>query len=209
MPAEGKMQTAYQVYVVSDSVDVLIKAINDGARTIQLRDKSGNTETIRTKAIKLVCYKNQKDFTFILNDDPSLAVEVGADGVHIGQDFPTKKAREIIGPNRILGKSTHSLKQGLAAQAERVDYISVGPLFPTPTKPGRPAVGLEYVRLAAANIKIPFVVIGGIDLTNVDEVIKAGAKWIGVVRAADQVPQLLKILIPLPLGEGGSLKVSG
>ncbi|MBI5399723.1 thiamine phosphate synthase [Candidatus Saganbacteria bacterium] len=188
------MQTAHQVYVVSDSVKVLIKAVNDGAATIQLRDKSSDQETISQKAKELVNYKVKKDFTFILNDDPALAVEVGADGVHIGQDFPTQKARKIIGPDRILGKSTHSLEQGLAAQAEGANYISVGPVFPTPTKPGRPAVGLEYVQLAAANIKILFVVIGGIDLTNVDEVVKAGAKWIGVVRAAEQVAALLERL---------------
>ncbi|KAF0134729.1 MAG: thiamine biosynthesis protein ThiS [Candidatus Saganbacteria bacterium] len=183
-----------QVYVISDSVDTLIKAINDGAEIIQFRDKSRNLKSIQKKAQELISYKTKKHFIFILNDYPELAAEIGADGVHIGQDTSSVKARKIVGSNLILGKSTHSLEQGLAAQSEGVNYISVGPVFPTPTKPGQPAIGLKYVRFAAANINIPFVVIGGIDLTNINEVIKAGGKWIGVVRAADQVPQLLKIL---------------
>jgi thiamine-phosphate pyrophosphorylase len=151
-------------------------------------------EEINAKAKKIIEYKKEKSFVFIINDYPGLAVEVGADGVHIGQDFSISKARQIIGSRLILGKSTHSIEQGLRAQADGADYISVGPVFSTPTKLGRKAVGLEYVRQAASLITIPMVAIGGINLSNINEVLQAGAKTIGVVRAASEAPQLLKIL---------------
>jgi len=184
--------------VISDSIDVLKKAVDDGAAAVQLRDKSGDLESIREKARAMVLYKRSKNFIFILNDHPKLAVEVNADGVHIGQDYETAEARRIVGPDLIIGKSTHSIEQGLEAQKEEANYISVGPVFLTPTKPGRKAVGLEYVREAAGKISLPFVAIGGIDLDNVGAVLEAGAKTIGVVRAASAVPQFLKLI-----GESG------
>lgn len=180
------------MYVISDSVAVLGKAVDDGAAVIQLRDKSGDLELIRAKAQEIIQYKRFRNFLFILNDYPELAVEIQADGVHIGQDFSSLKARSIVGSDFIIGKSTHSLEQGLRAQKEGVNYISVGPVFQTPTKPGRVAVGLEYVREAAQKIGIPFVAIGGIDLNNIDSVLSAGAKIIGVVRAAKDAAQLLE-----------------
>jgi len=188
----------HAIYVISDSIDVLKKAVDDGAAAVQLRDKSGDLESIREKARAMVLYKRSKNFIFILNDHPKLAVEVNADGVHIGQDYETAEARRIVGPDLIIGKSTHSIEQGLEAQKEEANYISVGPVFLTPTKPGRKAVGLEYVREAAGKISLPFVAIGGIDLDNVGAVLEAGAKTIGVVRAASAVPQFLKLI-----GESG------
>lgn len=179
------------MYIISDSVAVLKKAADDGAAVIQLRDKSGDLELIRAKAREIIQYKKHRDFLFILNDYPELAIEIRADGVHIGQDFPSFKARSIVGPDFIIGKSTHSLHQGLQAQKEGVNYISIGPVFKTPTKPERIAVGLDYVREAAQKIGIPFVAIGGIDLNNIDSVLSAGAKTIGVVRAAGDAAQLL------------------
>lgn len=182
------------IYVISDSVETLIKAIDDGATIVQLRDKEASLNLIEAKALEIIQYKEQKNFIFILNDYPDLAVEVKADGVHIGQDFSTELTREIIGPDMLLGKSTQNLEQGLLAQKEGADYISVGPVYATPTKPGRPAVGLEYIKEAAKNIKLPFVAIGGIDLGNIDEILKAGAKTIGVVRAAGDLKALLAII---------------
>ncbi len=180
------------IYVISDSVETLIKAIDDGATIVQLRDKEASLNLIEAKALEIIQYKEQKNFIFILNDYPDLAVEVKADGVHIGQDYSTALTREIIGPDMLLGKSTQNIEQGLEAENEGADYISVGPVFATPTKPGRPAVGIEYVKEAAQQISIPFVAIGGIDLTNVDEIIKAGAKTIGIVRAAGDLKVLLE-----------------
>lgn len=197
MPAEENTKTwkiifnelfDQSVYVISDSVEVLRQAIADGATVVQLRDKTGDTATIRKKALEVLSDRKNRLFIFILNDDPELAVGVHADGVHIGQDFSIAEARKLVGAKMILGKSTHSLAQGLEAEKEGADYISVGPVFRTPTKPGRPAVGVDYVRQAAERIALPFVAIGGIDLRNVDEVLDAGAKTIGVVRAAKDVP---------------------
>ena len=180
------------LYVISDDVDVLIKAVRDGAGIIQLRDKSGDRETIIGKARAILQLKNERPFKFILNDDPELASELGADGVHVGQDMSTPETRNIIGPSMILGKTTHHVAQGLEAIREGADYISVGPVYATPTKPGRPAVGLAYVREAVRELDIPFVAIGGIDLGNIDDVLAAGAKTIGIVRAASDATVMLQ-----------------
>lgn len=180
------------LYVISASVDDLKQAVDDGAAIVQLRDKTGDESAVLEKAREIVEYKKVRDFIFILNDDPRLAVKAKADGVHIGQDMSTKDARVIVGDDMIVGKTTHNLEQGRQAIADGADYISTGPVYSTPTKPGRPAVGLGYVREAAENLDIPAVAIGGIDLTNIDDVLKAGAKTIGVVRACTDAPELLK-----------------
>jgi thiamine-phosphate pyrophosphorylase len=174
---------ARDLYVVSDSVHSLKASVLAGATIVQLRDKSGNSQLVKEKAREVVDFKSNHSFLFIINDDPILATDVGADGVHIGQDMSTGEVRGIIGDSMIIGKTTHNLDQGREAIHDGADYISVGPVYATPTKPGRPAVGLEYVRAAAQNLKIPFVTIGGIDLTNIDDVLEAGATTIGVVRA--------------------------
>lgn len=180
------------LYIISDSVEVLIQAVIDGAAIIQLRDKSADAAIIQDRAKRIIAHKNKQPFVFILNDDPDLAVKLGADGVHVGQDMSTREARKIIGDKLILGKTTHNLEQGRQAIIDGADYISVGPVYPTPTKPGRPAVGLEYIREASANLDIPFVAIGGIDLSNIDAVLAAGAKTVGIVRAAPDAPALLR-----------------
>ncbi|MFH1386329.1 MAG: thiamine phosphate synthase [bacterium] len=185
---------ANKLYIISDSVAVLKKAIADGVTIIQLRDKLSGLNGIRRKAEELADQAKNFKVLFIINDHPELAVEAGADGVHIGQDFSTLEARRIVGTDLMIGKSTHSIEQGITAEKEGADYISVGPVFATPTKPGRPPVGLEYVRQAAKEIKIPFVAIGGICLDNIDQVLNAGARTIGIVRAADDAPRLLEII---------------
>ena len=182
------------LYVVSDSVSVLRSAVLAGAGIVQLRDKSGDQSSIREKAREIGMLKGEYQFVFILNDDPALAVEVGADGVHVGQDMSTVEARRIVGDSLILGKTTHNLAQAREAISERADYISVGPVYATPTKPGRPAVGLEYVREAAENVEIPFVAIGGIDLSNIRDVLSAGARTIGIVRAWRDAAELLALI---------------
>jgi thiamine-phosphate pyrophosphorylase len=127
---------------------------------------------------------------FVVNDSPSVALEAQADGVHLGQgDTPVAEARERVGPTMLIGLSTHTRAQiqaaaKLAARAGPApDYISVGPVFETPTKPGRPAVGLAPVRYAAANAEIPFFAIGGLSTENVQPVAAAGAVRVAAVRA--------------------------
>jgi thiamine-phosphate pyrophosphorylase len=118
----------------------------------------------------------------ILNDRPDLALAAEADGVHVGQDdTPVDQARQIVGAERLVGLSTHSPSQIDATVG--VDYIGVGPVHETPTKPGRPAVGLELVGYAAEHATVPFFAIGGISAANVAPVLGAGANRIAVVRA--------------------------
>jgi thiamine-phosphate pyrophosphorylase len=121
---------------------------------------------------------------FIVNDDPELALELKADGVHLGQDdMAPATAREILGADAIVGLSTHSREQIEAAHSEPVDYISVGPIWETPTKAGRPATGLELIKTASELATVPWFAIGGVDAGNVGEVISAGARRVCVVRA--------------------------
>jgi thiamine-phosphate pyrophosphorylase len=132
----------------------------------------------------------------------SVAKACGAEGVHLGQaDGSLAEAMEILGTDKIFGRSTHSPEQGSAAEKEGFDYIGAGPVFDTPTKPGRIPAGLEYIRYAAGHLKVPFVAIGGIDETNADTVLKSGARCIAVVRAvlaqadAQKAAEKLKRLI--------------
>jgi thiamine-phosphate pyrophosphorylase len=120
----------------------------------------------------------------ILNDRPDLVERAGADGVHVGQDdVPVADARRMVGPDRLIGLSTHSRQQVLAADEVDVDYIGVGPVHETPTKPGRPAVGLELIEHAARCARMPFFAIGGITPGNIAAVCEAGAARVAVVRA--------------------------
>jgi thiamine-phosphate pyrophosphorylase len=171
-----------------DPEALLLAALAGGAGIVELRDdvagefdrRSG--ETFRRLA-------DTFGAPFVVNDDPDLARELKADGVHLGQEDPSPtKARDVLGPNALVGLSTHSREQIEAAHSEPVDYISVGPIWETPTKPGRPATGLELISAAAEIATLPWFAIGGIDPTNVGEVIAAGAERICVVRAIRDAP---------------------
>jgi thiamine-phosphate pyrophosphorylase len=123
----------------------------------------------------------------IVNDRPTVALAAGADGVHVGQnDMPLAEVRALVGGDLVVGLSTHA--PGEIDAAGEADYIGVGPVHATPTKPGRPAVGLELVRYAAAHALCPFFAIGGLDADNVDAVLSAGATRVAVVRAIAQAP---------------------
>ena len=163
---------------------LLMAALNGGAGLIQLRDKQGERALSRRVAPTFRRLADTHSALFIVNDDAELAMELGADGVHLGQDdMPVAEAREIVGPDAIVGLSTHAPEQIDAAQEVGADYISVGPVWETPTKPGRPATGLDLVSYAAANSALPFFAIGGIDPVNAPQVAAAGAERMVVVRA--------------------------
>ena len=131
----------------------------------------------------------QAGAVFILNDRPDLVAATGADGVHLGQDdMPTEQARQLLGAGRLIGLSTHDPAQIDAANEAGADYIGVGPVHVTPTKPGRPAVGTELVRYAAAHAKVPWFAIGGVDATTIGAVTGAGATRVAVVRAVAEAP---------------------
>jgi thiamine-phosphate pyrophosphorylase len=128
---------------------------------------------------------------FILNDRPDLALACGADGVHVGQDdVPPDMARRILGPDAIIGLSTHAAAEWDAAAAAPVDYLSAGPVAPTPTKPGRPGTGLEYLRYAAdSGERRPWFVTGGVAPDTVPEMAAAGARCFVVVRYLTESPE--------------------
>jgi thiamine-phosphate pyrophosphorylase len=157
-----------------------------GADLLQLRAKHQDLATIGRVARLLLPLCRAAGVPFILNDFPTLAAEIGADGVHIGQDDgPLGEARAIMGPHKIIGRSTHSIAQARAALVEGFDYIGFGPIFPTPTKAGRPAIGLEEIALMERDVgsRIPAYCIGGISPQTLSQVLTAGARRIVVVSA--------------------------
>jgi thiamine-phosphate pyrophosphorylase len=178
----------------SDPGPLLDAALRGGTDIVQLREKSPRSggelialaEPFRHAAA-------QHSALFILNERPELVEACGADGVHVGQDdLPVAEARRLAGPGAVVGLSTHSPEQIRAACAaagpDRPDQISVGPVWATPTKPGRPGTGLELIGYAASEATIPWFAIGGIDAANVSSVAAAGAERVVVVRAIRDAP---------------------
>jgi thiamine-phosphate pyrophosphorylase len=173
-----------RLYLVCDRrpARFLREALRGGVDIVQLRIKDAPDHEILEAARELAPLCAEQGALFILNDRPDLVEAAAADGVHVGQDDTTAPAaRELVGPERLVGLSTHSPEQIDAALG--VDYIGVGPVHETPTKPGRPAVGLELLRYAAGHASQPWFAIGGIDPANVDIVRSAGASRVAVVRA--------------------------
>ena len=182
MTPRERLSTA-RLYLVcpARSREWIAAAVRGGVDLVQLRDKSLDDAGLVEASRAFVGH----DALFILNDRPDLVQACGADGVHVGQDDQTPaEARALIGPDRVLGRSTHEPAQAAAADADPdVDYVAVGPVHATPTKPGRPAAGLHYVAHAASTVAKPWFAIGGLDAGNVHEVVERGATRIVVVRA--------------------------
>jgi thiamine-phosphate pyrophosphorylase len=175
-----------RLYLVcgSETDDFLDRVLGAGVDIVQLRCKDAGDDSIVAAGQRFARVAAEHGALFILNDRPDLVAATGADGVHVGQDdVAVSEARAAVGPERIVGLSTHSPAQIDAAAGVAVDYIGVGPVHATPTKPGRPAVGLDLVRYAAANARVPFFAIGGITEANAAAVRSAGASRIAVVRA--------------------------
>jgi thiamine-phosphate pyrophosphorylase len=176
-----------RLYLVCDARprEFLAAAIRGGVDVIQLRDKTLDDDGLASAAREFRAAADAHGALFVLNDRPDLVAACGADGVHVGQDDATPAdARAAVGPDAIVGRSTHAPEQADAAEADPdVDYLAVGPVHATPTKPGRPAAGLDYVEYAAAHARKPWFAIGGLDAGNVGEVVARGATRIVVVRA--------------------------
>jgi thiamine-phosphate pyrophosphorylase len=167
-----------------DPEALLRSALGGGVDIVQLREKQLSRSEIERSAATFRRVCDTYSALFIVNDDPELARACDADGVHAGQDDASaEEARELLGPDAIIGLSTHSPEQIAAANERPVDYMSVGPIWETPTKAGRPAVGLELVSHAAATASRPFFGIGGVDPSNAEQVVRAGARRLCVVRA--------------------------
>jgi thiamine-phosphate pyrophosphorylase len=177
---------AARLYLVCDEqTDAFLKAaLRGGVDIVQLRMKDADDEAVLAAAARFKGICAAYGALLIVNDRPDLATAAQADGVHIGQDdVRAGEARRVVGSQRLIGLSTHTPDQVDAAAGAGVDYIGVGPVNETPTKPGRPAVGLELVRYAAGHATVPFFAIGGVSGENVDAVLDAGARRVAVVRA--------------------------
>jgi thiamine-phosphate pyrophosphorylase len=165
-----------------DALPIVEGALRGGVDVVQLREKDLSDGEIVAAGRRLAAACARAGALFVLNDRPDLAAACDADGVHVGQDdAPVDEARRLAGAGRLVGLSTHSPEQIDAASG--VDYIGVGPIWETSTKPGRPAVGLDLVAYAATATRLPWFAIGGVDATNVEAVRRAGATRVAVVRA--------------------------
>ena len=164
--------------------DVLTAALAGGVDVFQLRDKTADDDALLAAAAEARDLCARADALFLLNDRPDLAAACGADGVHVGQDdMRVDRARKLVGDDAIVGLSTHSMQQAQAGSRSGADYIAVGPVHATPTKEGRPAIGVGPIKYASVHVSVPWFAIGGLDAGNVGAVVKAGARRIVVVRA--------------------------
>jgi thiamine-phosphate pyrophosphorylase len=184
--ARERLRRARLYLVVEAAAErMLPAALRGGVDMVQLRDKHADDEAILRAAARFRSLCDEHGALFWLNDRPDLALAAGADGVHLGQDdAPVAAVREEVGDALLIGLSTHSPAQFDAALGSEADQLSVGPVWETPTKEGRPAAGLSYVRYAAEHGGArPWFAIGGITPDNVGEVVAAGARRVVVVRA--------------------------
>jgi thiamine-phosphate pyrophosphorylase len=163
---------------------LVAEALAGGVDIVQVRDKNASDEEVvaATRRLREPCERHGA--LLVVNDRPDLTLAAGADGVHVGQeDVPVAEVRRSVGPDLLIGLSTHSPAEVDAAAASEADYIGVGPIYRTATKPALAPAGLELVRYAAAHARQSFFAIGGVDARRVPEVAEAGAERIAVVRA--------------------------
>ena len=166
-----------------DLVAFVAACMQGGVDVVQLRDKQLEARPLMARASELRRVCEDAGVPFVLNDRPDLALEVGADGVHVGQDdAPVALARRILGPEAIVGLSTHSVEDLEGAIGQEVTYLSAGPVEATPTKPGRPGTGLDYLRLATERAQVPVFVTGGVTPERIPVLAEAGARHFVVVR---------------------------
>jgi thiamine-phosphate pyrophosphorylase len=192
MNLKKKLLRESRLYVIVDKkvsaarpiFNIASKIKDSGADIIQLRDKESKKEFILKEAYKLRKLLTNTQTLFIINDYIDIAKLVDSDGIHLGQnDLPLDTARQLLGKDKIIGVSCHSLNQAIEAQKNQADYISIGPIFSTPTKPEYKAVGLDLIRKVKRAIHIPFFVIGGINENNINDIKSQGVKRAAVCRA--------------------------
>jgi thiamine-phosphate pyrophosphorylase len=168
----------------SDLIHIAEQMIAGGVDLIQLRGKGKSHDELAGHAVKLHEFTARSSTPLIVNDHAEVASEVPVEGVHVGQDDDdVEVARQKADREIIVGKSTHSLEQALAAQREGADYIGFGPIFATPTKPDYAPIGLADIRRVHAQVSLPIFCIGGINIDNLQSVIDAGAKRVVMVSA--------------------------
>jgi thiamine-phosphate pyrophosphorylase len=183
--------------------------IRGGVDIVQLRDKDLDARAVLRRARDVMTVCADQDVPFLVNDRPDLALEVGA-GVHVGQDdAPPALARRILGPRALVGLSTHSEEDLRGALAEPIDYLSAGPVVSTPTKPGRPGTGLDYLRVATSSATVPVFVTGGVNPEAVEPLVAAGARhfvavrWLTEADDPERAARLLRAAIDRAVGDAG------
>lgn len=175
--------TAEEYSLGRSNIEIVARMIESGIKVVQYREKEKKAREKYLECLKIREMTGEAGVTFIVNDHVDLALLVGADGVHLGQDdLPPERVRELVGDRMIIGLSTHSPGQAEAAARSGVDYIGVGPIFATRTKKDVcDPVGLEYLEYVVKNVRLPFVAIGGIKEHNITEVSRRGARCIAMV----------------------------
>ena len=177
-----------RLYLCTSLRDDLLTFVRDcvtgGVDVVQLREKHGDADAITTAARALTALCQDLGVPFIVNDEPTIAATVGADGVHVGQDdISVARCRELLGPEAIVGLSTHADDEFDRALAEAATYLSAGPIVATPTKPGRDGTGLDYAVRATRRADRPVFITGGVTADNVGGLVQAGLRHFVVVRA--------------------------
>ena len=168
--------------------------LKGGARVVQLRMK-GKDYGLWTMdyAKRIMGFKKKYNFTFIINDSVEIAKEIGADGVHIGaDDMPIPSVRKVVGDKMLIGYSSHSLEEAVAAEEAGADYIAFGAIFPTKTKGlGHPVQGLEKLRAVIEAVRVPVVAIGGINQKNIESVLETGASAVAMITALTEAKDIV------------------
>ncbi len=192
MKSKRNLLRKSQLYLILDkpavarrSLDNLVSKILDTEiGIIQLRDKHSVKPDLLNLAIKLSRRLKKSKLLFIINDHLDIAILANADGLHLGQmDLPISAARKILGKDKIIGVSCHNLRQALKAQKDGADYIGIGPVYKTSTKPGSGAIGVKVLKQLKNKITIPYFAIGNISKSNINRVVSAGVTRIAVCRA--------------------------
>lgn len=179
--------------IAADARSVIEAMIEGGVDLIQLRGKQKSSDELTNLAADLHQITSRSSIPLIVNDHAEIAHRVPVEGVHVGQDDDSiAVAREKAGRNVIVGKSTHSLAQAVAAQGEGADYIGFGPIFATPTKPDYKPIGLADIKRVHADVSLPIFCIGGIKIDNLDHVIAAGARRVVIVSGLLQAEDIIQ-----------------
>ena len=182
------------IYLISDDPDVLKYGIKHNVSLIQLRDKHATKEEIYNKCKTVCSFLTDTSPPFIINDHLDIALSLDADGLHTGQDdIDISIQRKLLGPHKLIGRTTSNLNLGLQAKKESADYVSAGPIWETPSKPGRACIGFDYLK-EAAKLDIPYVAIGGINKENIESVLEHKPPLVAVIRAYKDIPSFDKLI---------------
>jgi thiamine-phosphate pyrophosphorylase len=178
---------------VADAEDVAKSLMDGGVDLVQLRGKKHSVDKLVDLAARLHQITAAAGTPLIVNDHAEVAARVSLEGVHVGQDDESvSTVREKAGREIIVGKSTHSLEQAIAAERDGADYIGFGPIFATPTKPDYKPIGLKQIKPAHATVQLPIFCIGGIKLENLGQLLAAGAKRVAIVSGLLKAPDIAK-----------------